>query len=293
MDPLRSLTVALVAAVLSIGVTVSQGVPSAGLAALGPGTVRDAAGILAATGSLAAVRPDSASGGAAASLGLEASVEPAAARQPMAAPLPACQYRDVLTRYPKPHQWRKTLLDPTFMIRKGYAPKDLVPVSQAGIAGTGMVRSFVINDLRAMANAARRAGKPIAVRSAYRSYSTQVATFQHWVRQVGYDQALLYAARPGHSEHQLGTTIDFRSASSGKAPWDYKDWGQTPAGKWMINNSWKFGFVLSYPKGKRRQSCYGYEPWHYRYVGRPLARAIRESGKVPRAFLWERFHSTP
>jgi D-alanyl-D-alanine carboxypeptidase len=288
MDPVRSLTVALVAAVLSIGVTVSQGVPSAGLGMVEPVIVRDAVGSLSA-----AVRMDPAFRDAGVTLGLEEPLEPVAARQPRSTALPACEYRDVLTRYPKPHQWRKTLLDPTFMIRKGYAPKDLVPVSRAGVAGTGMVRSFVINDLRAMANAARRAGKPIAVRSAYRSYTTQIATFQHWVRQVGYDQALLYAARPGHSEHQLGTTVDFRSASSGKAPWDYKDWGQTPAGKWTMRNSWKFGFVLSYPKGKRRLSCYGYEPWHYRYVGRPLARAIKESGKVPRVFVWERFHSTP
>ena len=81
-----------------------------------------------------------------------------------------------------------------------------------------------------MARAARLSGSPIAVRSAYRSYQQQVATFQVWVNQVGYDQALRTSARPGHSEHQLGTTIDFRSGDSAKAPWDYRDWAKTDAG---------------------------------------------------------------
>jgi zinc D-Ala-D-Ala carboxypeptidase len=168
-----------------------------------------------------------------------------------------------------------------------------VPVTRAGIAGIGSVRSFVIPDLRAMAAAAKAAGKPIAIRSAYRSYATQVATFNAWVQKSGYQQALLYAARPGHSEHQLGTTIDVRSASSATAPWEYSDWGQTPAGRWMRNHSWKYGFVMSYPKGKRRQSCYGYEPWHFRYYGRATAKAIHESGKVPRAWLWEVHETAP
>jgi zinc D-Ala-D-Ala carboxypeptidase len=209
------------------------------------------------------------------------------------APLPVCRYRDDATRYRRLSEWHKTLLDTNLRVRRSYAPTDLVPVSQAGIAGTGSVRSFVIPDLRAMAAAAKAAGNPIAVRSAYRSYATQVATFNAWVQRSGYEQALLYAARPGHSEHQLGTTLDFRSASSAKAPWDYSDWGQTPAGTWMRKNSWKYGFVLSYPKGKRRQSCYGYEPWHFRYVGRATAKAIRESGKVPRAWLWETHETAP
>jgi D-alanyl-D-alanine carboxypeptidase len=156
-----------------------------------------------------------------------------------------------------------------------------------------MVRSFIVPDLKAMAKAAKDAGNPIAVRSAYRSYATQVATFQAWVNQSGYQQALLFAARPGHSEHQLGTTVDLRSGRSAKAPWDYDDWGQTPAGTWMRRHSWEYGFIQSYPKGKRRQSCYGYESWHFRYFGRDIARAIHESGLVPRLYLWETYETAP
>lgn len=218
---------------------------------------------------------------------------PAAISLPAAEPLPACEYKDILTRYYRPYQWRKTLLDTRLMVRKSYVPGDLVSVSAANIKGSGMVRRIIIDDLRAMARAARSAGKPIAVRSAYRSYATQVATFNYWVEKSGYQKALRYAARPGHSEHQMGVTLDFYSARSSSAPWEYDDWGQTPEGRWMRHNSWKYGFIMSYPKGKRSLSCYGYEPWHFRYFGRPLARAIHDSGLVPRVYLWQRFETAP
>ena len=144
-----------------------------------------------------------------------------------------------------------------------------------------------------MARAARQAGAGIAVRSAYRSYAQQASTFASWVDQVGYRQARKVSARPGHSEHQLGTTIDFRSASSTRAPWDYPDWGTTKPGRWMKRNAWRYGFLLSYPKGKADVSCYSYEPWHYRYVGRELARRVHRSGDVPRACFWDEFETAP
>lgn len=206
-------------------------------------------------------------------------------------PLPPCRYLDVPTRFKEYRQWRKTLLDTRLRVSRRYVPRDLVSVRRAGIAGSGLIRKVAIRDLRAMAAAARRAGKGIAVRSAYRSYATQVAVFNGWVRQAGYQQALRYSARPGHSEHQLGTSIDFRSAANASAPWSYSDWGQTPSGRWMRKNAWKYGWVMSYPEGRIRQVCYGYEPWHWRYVGRARAREIRQSGLTLRKFLWRRFES--
>jgi D-alanyl-D-alanine carboxypeptidase len=164
-------------------------------------------------------------------------------------------------------------------------------VGRADIAGTGKVRALMIDDLRAMARAAKRAGKAIAVRSAYRSYQQQEATFAYWVRVSGRQAALKSSARPGHSEHQLGTTIDVRSASSTKAPWDYEDWARTGPGAWMKANAWRYGFVMSYPKGKQRVTCYAYEPWHYRYVGKPMAEAIRASGLTTREYLWRHHES--
>ena len=212
---------------------------------------------------------------------------------PAASPLPTCHYRDDLTRYRKLGQWRKTLLDTNLKVTRAYKPDDLVSVSRADIPGSGQVRELIIDDLRAMARAARQAGAGIAVRSAYRSYAYQVATFAFWVDQVGLEEARKVSARPGHSEHQLGTTIDVRSASSAKAPWDYPDWGTTKPGRWMKANAWRYGFLLSYPKGEASTSCYSYEPWHFRYVGRTLARKVHRSGEVPRAYFWDAFETAP
>jgi D-alanyl-D-alanine carboxypeptidase len=148
------------------------------------------------------------------------------------------------------------------------------------------VRNLAIADLRAMRLAARAAGKPIAVSSAYRSYSKQAELFQSDVSRLGYDAALLHTARPGHSEHQLGTTIDFKSKRTGDTSAD-GDWANTRAGRWMKNNGWKYGWVMSYPKGKTAVTCYQYEPWHYRYFGRTVAAQIQASGLTVREWLWQ------
>lgn len=201
-------------------------------------------------------------------------------------PLPACRYVDQATRFDGLRDWRRTLVDTNLRVPADYRPTDLVSVSRAGIEGTGRIRRVALDNLRAMAEAARKAGKAIAVRSAYRSYSQQVSVFNGWVAKEGYQRALLYSARPGHSEHQLGTAIDFRSASSATPPWGYSDWATTPSGRWMQQNAWKYGWILSYPKGKTKETCYGYEPWHWRYVGKAVAKAVRESGWTFRRFLW-------
>jgi len=152
----------------------------------------------------------------------------------------------------------------------------------------GAIRALVIPDLAAMTRAARAAGAPIAVESAYRSYSTQISVFNSWVQALGYDQAIRGSARPGHSEHQLGVALDFKTPG-GSAPWSIGgyDWATSWAGAWMMKNAWKFGFILSYPRGQSSQVCYGYEPWHYRYFGKALAAAIHASGETSRAWLWQ------
>ncbi len=252
------------------------------------------AGLLIATGALAAAP---ASGSAAAGIGGYTAAGIAgstAATTPQPGdPLPACRYADVKTRYRKTADWQHSLVDTERKVARGYVPPDLVSVARADIAGTGRVRSIVIDDLKAMAMAASHAGAGIAVRSAYRSYASQVATFLSWVNRDGYQAALLASARPGHSEHQLGTTIDFRSANSSRAPWDYADWATTAAGAWMMQNAWKYGFVMSYPKGKFQTVCYEYEPWHYRYFGRALAAQIHDSGQTTRRYLWKHFETAP
>lgn len=196
-----------------------------------------------------------------------------------------CGYDDIPTRYTSYSDWRKTLVDTIYMLPSSYYPPDLVSTG----LNSGSVRSLVITDLRSMADAARLARVPLAVQSAFRSYAQQVSTFNSWVSKSGYQAALLASARPGHSEHQLGTTIDFRGVND-SAPWNYSDWAKTATGAWMAQNAWKYGFIMSYPAGvSPSETCYKYEPWHYRYVGREQAAAIHASGLSPRKWLMQNY----
>jgi len=200
---------------------------------------------------------------------------------------PACRIADFTTKYKRTTEWSRTLLDWRLRLPSGYRPTDLVPVSRAGLAGGGYVRAIALPDLRAMASSARAAGAPLAVQSAYRSYSNQISTFSYWVGLFGYTHAIIGSARPGHSEHELGTALDFKSYGGG-VPWSYGgfDWAKTKAGAWMARYAWRYGFVMSYPRGKQTTVCYGYEPWHYRYFGRTIAAAMHASGLTTRTWLW-------
>jgi D-alanyl-D-alanine carboxypeptidase len=200
--------------------------------------------------------------------------------------LPACRYADVSATRVTLDDWRSTLLDTTYALPQTYAPDDLVDADGAGLNPGFPVRALVLPDLRALVAAAHGAGVALGVVSAYRSYEYQVRTFARWEADVGHDQALETSARPGHSEHQLGTALDFSNAKLW-APWDDDDWISTAGGAWLAHNAWRFGFVMSYPAGARSVTCYDYEPWHYRYVGRQLAAQVHADGRSLRELLWE------
>jgi D-alanyl-D-alanine carboxypeptidase len=201
-------------------------------------------------------------------------------------PLPTCRYDDILTEHQSYDDWSITLLDTIYMLPESYAPPDLVLVSAAGLSPDYQLRKFVIEPLKELLQAANAAGHNLEIQSAYRSYSYQQTTFQFWVEKEGEAAALQSSARPGHSEHQLGTAVDFREAG-GKAPWDLEDFAQTPGGAWLAEHAWEYGFIMSYPKGKSELSCYIYEPWHYRYVGLEVAKAVKASGLSLREWLWQ------
>jgi D-alanyl-D-alanine carboxypeptidase len=179
-----------------------------------------------------------------------------------------------------------TVLDRSYRLDPGYAPTDLVPASSAGLtgsSGTKLVRAIVVEDLAAIGAAWREAGLSVIVESAYRAYGSQAATFDSWVSRLGHAAALVRTARPGHSEHQLGTAIDVTSPGwSGR----FGDWAlESAEGAWMAENAWRYGFVMSYPAGSQPETCFGYEPWHYRWIGRDAAAAHRSSGLHLRQFL--------
>jgi D-alanyl-D-alanine carboxypeptidase len=209
-----------------------------------------------------------------------------------ASALPTCRIGDTLTKHRKYTDWHRSVLDTYYKLPSTYAPSGRTNTSAAGLTSGFYVRTIIIADLKAMASAARSAGARLAVQSAYRSYANQKATFDYWVRVDGYATAIKESARAGHSEHQLGTTLDFRSYSGG-APWNYSDWATTKAGAWLKANAWKYGFIMSYPKGKSALTCYAYEPWHYRYVGRDVAAKVRASGLTLREYLWKQQTATP
>ena len=178
------------------------------------------------------------------------------------------------------------VLDRSYALAPDDVPSDLVQASVAGLdgaSGTRLVRHVVVADLGEMRAAWQAAGLTILVESGYRSYEDQRATFDGWAARIGPDEALLRAARPGHSEHQLGTAIDVTSPGwSGR----FGDWAVEAAeGAWMAAHAWEYGFVMSYPAGGQDDSCYGYEPWHYRWIGREAAAEQRRSGLVLRRFL--------
>ena len=201
------------------------------------------------------------------------------------APLPACRYDDVRTRFTEYADWRITLLDTIFRLPRSYAPPGLIDSSRVGLRANHPFRRVVRDELKQMARAAANAGSPLDIQSAYRSYAGQRATFLYWVDRLGYEEALRTSARPGHSEHQLGTAFDFMSRGA-PDPWDRGDWAKTPAGAWMKRNAWRYGFLMSYPKGSFSTVCYDYEPWHYRYYGRSRAARMHDSGLLPRQYLW-------
>jgi D-alanyl-D-alanine carboxypeptidase len=181
--------------------------------------------------------------------------------------------------------WATVVVDRAHRLPDTFVPPDLVEVSQAGFTARDQVRAIVIPDLAALRTAAEANSTPIVVVSAYRSFSYQQSLFDDSVADVGQGEAELHTARAGHSEHQLGTAIDVLDPGAGELTTAF---AATPAGRWLAAHAHEFGFVVSYPEGARDRSCFEFEPWHLRYVGRELAAQIHESGLTPREWLLAR-----
>jgi len=169
----------------------------------------------------------------------------------------------------------------TYTLPPDYVPPDLVLLTGVPAARPEYLRSRVLPYFYQLYGAAREAGYQLSVVSAYRSYAIQAATFSYWVGQYGYPAAVMGSARPGHSEHQLGTAVDLGLAGK---PWP-TGFSQDPAAGWVGQNAHKFGFVISYPKGKTSVTGYIWEPWHIRFVGVELATKLYEQGLTLEEYL--------
>ena len=156
------------------------------------------------------------------------------------------------------------LIDKKHTASSSYAPKDLVFLKKNSLFDlnkAGMkIRPEAYSALNEMAQAALNDGIRLLVSSAYRSYSYQENLFNYWVSVDGLEEAERESARPGTSQHQLGTAVDFGSISD--------DFDKTQMGQWIYKNAADYGWSLSFPKGYEDVTGYRWECWHFRYIGK-------------------------
>lgn len=174
------------------------------------------------------------------------------------------------------------LVNKKYRLPESYAPADLTLASSSGIRTVGQiyVRSVMISDLGRLAADSNAAGIDISLISGYRSYANQLSTYQYWVNYNGGNTAIAdqISARAGHSQHQLGTAVDFSSSEIGDQIGAV--FNNTAAANWLASNAANYGFVLSYPAGAETVTGYQHESWHYRYIGVANAQAFKASGQV-------------
>lgn len=180
-----------------------------------------------------------------------------------------------------------TIVTQTYGLSRDYAPQDLVlltdylPVNVT-LGYPTEIRQIAIGPLVQMVADMQNSGLEPFIISGYRSYAAQAISWDKWNREEP-ERAAILSARPGHSEHQLGTTVDFGSPELadivGIADIEFHTYFyQTSEGIWLAENAHRYGFTLSYPRGAQELTGFFYEPWHFRYVGQEMATFLHESG---------------
>ena len=175
------------------------------------------------------------------------------------------------------------LVNPWNYVPKDYDP-DLVALDKYANYDNMRISRVCYEDLMAMLRACKKEASRAIVVSSYRTHAFQTKNYQRQVEKwlnKGYSQeeaerrAAQAVAVPGTSEHQLGLAVDIVDVN-----WPYLEEQQAnmPAQKWLMEHCWEYGFVLRYPKNKTDVTGIIYEPWHYRYVGKELAKELTELG---------------
>ncbi len=184
---------------------------------------------------------------------------------------------------------------PTGQLPPEYAPSDLVdirngkPLSASDCEKVQCLRREAASALDELLAQMKKEGFPGKVESAFRSYGAQCGTFGNWSRKSSFCEATEQSALPGHSQHQLGTTVDLFTEEWAKDERGVfrEGFGCTDAGRWLREHATDYGFVMPYPihpdDRHPRQKCvvrwdipvninprtgYRYEHWHIRYVGK-------------------------
>lgn len=165
-----------------------------------------------------------------------------------------------------------TLVNKYNYLRDDFVPNNLVemtiPYSKEGIYLVAEAR----DNFYKLVDKAKEEDLTIRAISAYRGYTYQKRLYDKYVEADGVNKADTYSARPGFSDHQTGLAIDVDNTIS-----SFENFTNTKEYKWMLDNSYKYGFILRYPSGKESITTYQFESWHYRYVGLKLAKKIKAS----------------
>lgn len=157
-------------------------------------------------------------------------------------------------------------------LSKDYVPKDLEDIdTKYAIKGMKMV-SYAKDAFEEMSKAALKDKMHILAMSTYRSYDYQVNLYNKYAKKDGVDAANTYSAKAGFSEHQTGLAVDVYNGST-----SYTSFEKTKEFNWMQENAYKYGFIMRYPKDKEKETGYKYEAWHYRYIGKEIAKYIHDN----------------
>lgn len=189
--------------------------------------------------------------------------------------------------------WRLILINKQHSIPDGY--EEEVPLGNIStMKGIMHCDERIIDDLLDMIQAAKDDGVTLAICSPYRDLQYQEMLFgrkitKYMKRGLSYMEAYQLASQavtvPNASEHQIGLALDIVTDTYVALNEGFAD---TAAGKWLAENSCKYGFILRYPKGKEDITGIEYEPWHFRYVGVEAATLMTEQGITLEEF-WEEY----
>ncbi|MDD2203108.1 MAG: M15 family metallopeptidase [Bacilli bacterium] len=160
-----------------------------------------------------------------------------------------------------------------YKLSKDFVPKDLVRIdTKYAVDNDRWVIPVVKENFEKMASDMRKLGLTIQAKSAYRSYQTQVILYDNYVKASGKTAADTFSARAGYSEHQTGLAVDVRAGTG-----NYGTFAQSDEHDWMAKNAHTYGFILRYPENKTNITGYKFESWHFRYVGKDVAKYIYEN----------------
>lgn len=168
------------------------------------------------------------------------------------------------------------LIKKGFQISQDYIPEDLVKVNMpiAPDNENDMLRKEAAHALEQMYQDARQQGYFLVLNSAYRSYDEQKEIYDEYFRIYDEVTASGLVAVPGSSEHQLGLGVDLTSQSV--IDGERMVFGDTKEYQWVVQNAYKYGFILRYPQNRSDITGTANEPWHLRYVGKEAAKEIEE-----------------